>query len=144
MVKGLWKLAYAVVALSVCGVGLLAPGCSSDDSASGGDGSASTGNPDSGLCVLNDSVRNGAPCFPVGPTLCFQECATGGCVCTKDKDHPGADAGIWVCQSDNSCLPDSSPIDFDGPILPPFDAGDLDAGLGDSGDASDAGDADAG
>ena len=137
MVKGLLKLAYAVVALSVCAVGLLAPGCSSDDSTTpSGDGSASTGSADSGLCVLNDSVRNGNPCYPVGPTICFQQCLTGGCVCTKDKDHPGADAGIWVCQSDNSCLPDAPPVDFDAPdFIPDSSVIDFDAGSDDAGDA---------
>ena len=147
MVKGLLKLAYVVAAVSVCAVGLLAPGCSSDDSvAPTTDGSASTGSPDSGLCGDPSNQRNGEPCYPVGPTVCSPLCATGGCVCTKDKAHPGADAGIWVCQSDTSCLPDAPPVDFDAPdFVPPdanvdIDASDLDADAStdDAGDASDA------
>jgi hypothetical protein len=130
-------------AILVGAVGIVAPGCSSDDDSSAPDDDASTGSPDVVTCTL-EGAHNGGPCYPVGPTLCFQECTSGGCVCTEDKAHPGADAGIWVCQSDNSCLPDAPPVDFDAPDFVPDSSVD-DSGVdSDIDDASDAGaDADA-
>ena len=130
-----WRLAWSVAAIFVGTFGTFAPGCSSDDSAATDDGDASTGSPDAAVCGDPASARNGGPCYPVGPTLCFAICTTGGCVCTEDRAHPGADAGIWVCQSDVSCLPDSSPVDFDAPDFVP-DSSDVDANVDDAGDDS--------
>jgi hypothetical protein len=138
-----WRLAWSVAAIFIGTFGIVAPGCSSDDNATN-DGDASTGSPDANICQLPAS--NGGPCFPVGPALCFQECTSGGCVCTEDKAHPGADAGIWVCTVDHSCEPDAPPVDFDAPINPPPPDSGVDANVDDAGDDSgDAGaDADAG
>jgi hypothetical protein len=121
MKKGFWRIAYTATAIFVVALGTVAPGCSSDDSAAPGDGDASTGSPDADTCQL--PATNGGPCFPVGPSLCFQECTTGGCICTTDKAHPGADAGLWVCTVDHSCEPDAPPVDFDAPDNPPPDDG---------------------
>jgi hypothetical protein len=150
MTKGFWRLAVGASVMFFGAFVAAGPGCSSDDSAAGTDTDASTGSPDANICQL-EGAFSGGPCFPVGPTLCFQQCTTGGCVCTEDKAHPGADAGIWVCQSDTSCLPDAPPVDFDATDNPPppVDSGTtVDANVDDAGaDASDAGadaDADAG
>jgi len=144
--KRAWRFAYTAAAIAITAFGIVAPGCSSDDDSSAApDNDASTGSPDAITCQL-EGAHNGGSCFPVGPTLCFQQCPSGGgCVCTEDKAHPGADAGIWVCTSDTSCFPDASPVDFDA-TEPPFDANvGFDAGVdADIDDASDAGaDADA-
>ena len=140
-----WRLAWSAAAIFVGAFGTFAPGCSSDDSAVTNDNDGSTGSPDANTCRL-EGAFNGGPCFPVGPSLCFAMCTTGGCVCTEDKAHPGADAGIWVCQSDTSCLPDGPPVDFDAPDFLPDGEVTVDANVDDAGDDSgDAGaDADAG
>jgi hypothetical protein len=144
--KRAWKFAYTAAAIAVVAFGIVAPGCSSDDDSSAApDNDASTGSPDAVTCVL-EGAFSGGPCFPVGPALCFQECTSGGCVCTRDTMHPGADAGVWVCQSDTSCLPDAPPVDFDAPdFVPDANVGPDDAGAdANADDASDAGaDADA-
>lgn len=144
MQKRGFKLAFTVAAMFFGSALLVANGCSSDDdSSAASDDDASTGNPDVITCTL-EGAHSGGPCYPVGPTLCFQECTSGGCVCTEDKAHPGADAGIWVCTSDTSCLPDAPPVDFDAPFTEPDsnfvvpDAG-VDANVDDAGDDADAG-----
>ena len=144
--KRAWRFAYTLAAMAIASFGIVAPGCSSDDDSSAApDDDASTGSPDAQVCQGLETARNGGPCYPVGPSLCFQQCTSGGCTCTADKAHPGADAGIWVCQSDTSCLPDAPPVEFDAPDFVPDANGDFDAGVdADTDDASDAGaDADA-
>ena len=142
MLRAALKITYVAVALCALAIPVFAPGCSSDDSAAPtNDASASTGSPDADVCGDPSLVQNGGPCYPVADIRCFPLCATGGCWCRKGGTNP--DAGIWQCQSDVSCLPDSAPIDELDGNSPPQDSGQTTDDAGD--DSGDAGaDADAG
>ncbi|MGH7285678.1 MAG: hypothetical protein ACRELY_29520, partial [Polyangiaceae bacterium] len=121
---------------------VFAPGCSSDDSTTTPDASASTGSPDADVCGDPNLASPGGSCYPVANIRCFPICATGGCWCRSGGSIP--DAGVWQCQSDVSCFPDSSPIDDFDSSEPVDDSGDIDSGDDSGDDASDAGlDADA-
>ena len=121
MLRAAFKLTYVMVALGAFAIPVFAPGCSSDDSTSTTDASASTDSSDPNVCGDPSLVHNGGSCYPVANIRCFPLCATGGCWCRPGGSVP--DAGVWQCQSDVSCLPDSAPIDELDSSLPPDDGG---------------------
>ncbi len=84
--------------------------CSSSDSGDSGDAGDETGVVvDAGLC--NSFTKPGDPCGPISGTVCFPMCQTGGCQCVQQA---GSTHGVWQCQSDFSCFPESGPLDDTG------------------------------
>lgn len=122
------------ITLLVFALGLFGLGCSTDDAVpdGGSDGSADAARD---LCDIDAFSGTGNPCPRTSDRVCFAQCATGGCKCTK-----GAAGPVWKCTSDFSCVPDSSPFDdaaADDAIAPVDAASDADAADATS-DAADA------